>query len=95
MLRTSSLRKPQRKRCRSEKRMSAYAAPDNILVYLIQQTVDGSPERRLAANFILDCFRRYETREEVEACLRALEEETILDIRKETRQLAQNVGLKI
>ena len=46
---------------RSDQRsdMSAYDATDEVLVYLI--TMDGSPERRFAAKFILDCLRKCQT----------------------------------
>ena len=36
--------------------MQNYAASDDVLVYLIGQSVNGSNERRLAAKFILDCL---------------------------------------
>lgn len=75
--------------------MSAYAASDNVLVYLIQQSIDGSPERKLAARFILDCLRKCETTEEVEDCIHEMEEAALLDVSNETRQLAKNIGLRV
>jgi hypothetical protein len=41
--------------------MAQYRASECVLVYLIQQTLDGSGERRLAAK--LDCLRAHETPE--------------------------------
>ena len=76
-----------------KKRMSAYAASDDVLVYLIKQTVDGTPEQRLAAKFILDCLRRYQKREEIEGCIDELAEQSLLDVAGEARQLAESVGL--
>ena len=59
--------------------MSAYVATDEVLVYLIKQTMDGSPERRFAAKFILDCLRKCQTHEEIVSCIRDLEEAAIFD----------------
>lgn len=70
-----------------------YEAPDGVLVYLIGQTVNGSLERRLAANFILDCLRSYRTREETAACLDELEDHALLDIATDARELASSLGL--
>src|SRR5687768_893895 len=41
--------------------MAQYAVPEGVLIYLIQQSVDGSAERRLAAKFLLDCPRAQQT----------------------------------
>ena len=73
--------------------MSAYGASDEVLVYLIHQTMDGSPERRLAANFILDCLRKYQKREEIEGCIHELADKALLDVASEARELAMKVGL--
>jgi hypothetical protein len=72
---------------------SRYEAPDGILVYLINQTVNGSPERRLAAEFVLDCLRSYRTREETAMCLDELEDHVLLDIATDARALASSLGL--
>lgn len=70
-----------------------YEAPDGVLVYLIDQTVNGPPERRLAAHFILDCLRTYRTREETAKCLDELEDHALLDIAPDARELASHLGL--
>jgi hypothetical protein len=75
--------------------MSQYAASDEILVHLIDQEMNGSSERRLAAKILLDCLRRFDTSEEIAACLHELEDEAILDVTRETRQLAKDVGLRV
>jgi hypothetical protein len=76
-----------------KKRMFQYGASDEVLVYLIQQTVDGSPQRRLAAKFILDCLRRYQTREEIEGCIDELSKQSLLDVADDARELASGLGL--
>ena len=64
-----------------------------MLVYLINQTINGrSPERR-PARFILDCLRAYATRPEVEACINRLKRDALLNIEADARELAKNVGL--
>jgi hypothetical protein len=73
--------------------MFQYGASDEVLVYLIQQTVDGSPQRRLAAKFILDCLRRYQTREEIEGCIDELSKQSLLDVADDARELASGLGL--
>lgn len=70
----------------------AYRTSDNVLVYLIQQTVDGSPERRLAARFILDCLRTNPT-QDIAACFHDLEDLAILDVAKDARELAVKLRL--
>ena len=45
-------------------------APEDVLIYLIQQTVEGSAERQLAAKFLLDCLRAHETPEAIARCNR-------------------------
>jgi hypothetical protein len=72
--------------------MSEHAASDDILVYLIGQEVNGSPERRLAAKFLLECLRKFRTRQQIAACIHELEDEAILDVGDETRRLAASVG---
>ena len=73
--------------------MFSYAASDEVLVYLIKQTVDGSPERRLAAKFILDCLRNHKTREEVQDCIHDLVDHALLDVANDARELAKGGGL--
>ena len=73
--------------------MSAYAASDDVVVYLINQAVNGSPERRLAARFILDRLRTYQTPEELAGCFHNLEDLAILDVAKDARELATSLGL--
>jgi len=70
-----------------------HGATDEVLVILIRKTVTGSPERRLAANFLLSCLRRFETRDEIERCLDNLEHEALLDIASEARRLATEYGV--
>ena len=69
------------------------AISNDLVVYLINQTVNGSPERQLAAKFILDCLRKYKTREDIAACIHQLVDEAILDVGEETRELTANLGL--
>jgi hypothetical protein len=71
----------------------AYQTSDGILVYLIQQTMDGSYERRLAANFLLDCLRSCQTPEEIAARFHDLEDHAILDVAKDARELAVKLRL--
>ena len=74
--------------------MSAYAASDDVLVYLINQTLNGSPERQLAAKFILDCLRTFQTRDEIATCIHEFEEKALLgDVGAEALHLAAEVGL--
>jgi hypothetical protein len=73
--------------------MSAYAASDEVVVYLINQTVNGTVERRLAARFILDCLRTYQTPEDLAACFHDLEDIAILDVAKDAQELATSLGL--
>jgi hypothetical protein len=68
-----------------------YEMSDEMLTYLIGQAVNGAPERRLAANFLLDCLRR---RVDVGACLQNLQKESLLDIAEAARDLAGHVGLQ-
>ena len=70
-----------------------YAASDGVLVYLINETVNGAPRQRLAARFILDCLRSYRTAEETDACLHGLEETTLLQLAADVREMTSNVGL--
>ena len=57
--------------------MSEYAASNEVLVFLINQTVNGSPQQRLAAKFILDCLRAFDTSDEIEHCIDELERHAI------------------
>ena len=70
-----------------------YDAPAEVLVVLINESIYGPPERRLAAKFILDCLRRYRTPDEVAGCLHELEAQALLDIAKEARKLASALDL--
>ena len=70
-----------------------YEAPDGVLVYLINETVNGTPRRRLAAHFILDCLRSYRTSEETEACLHGLEETALLQLAGDVREMTSGLGL--
>ena len=74
--------------------MHWYEASDEALVYLIGQTVNGSPERRLAARFVLDCLRAGHTRGELEECIEGLEAVAILDVATDARDLAASLGLR-
>ena len=73
--------------------MSAYAASDEVVIYLINQTVNGTMKRRLAARFILDCLRNYQTPEEIAACFHDFEDIAILDVAKDAQVLARSLGL--
>lgn len=73
--------------------MEQYDAPEGVLVYLIQQTVDGSEEHRLAAKFLLDCLRAHETPEGIAERIEALSGQSILDIADEARRLAAELRL--
>lgn len=73
--------------------MSAYAASDEVVVYLINQTVNGTVERRLAARFILDCLRTYQTPEDLATCFHDPEDIAILDVAKDAQELATSLGL--
>ena len=75
--------------------MSVYAAADEGLVYLIDQLMNGSPERRLAAKFVLECLRNFRTHEEIAACIHQLEKEAILDVGEVTRHIASSVGIVV
>ena len=70
-----------------------YAAPDGVLVYLINETVNGAPRRRLAAHFILDCLRSHRTPEETEACLHELEETTLLQLSADVHEMTSGLEL--
>ena len=71
--------------------MALYPASDEVLVYLINQTVNGSPEQKLAAKFILDCLRVFGTSEEIEHCVDELEEHALLAV--DARAMARSLGL--
>lgn len=70
-----------------------YVAPDGVLVYLINETVNGAPRQRLAAHFILDCLRSYRTREETEACLHEFEKTALLQLAADVREMTSGLGL--
>ena len=73
--------------------MSVYAASGEVLVYLINQTVNGSDEKRVAANFILYCLRVHRTKQEIAHCIDDLEERAILDVARNARSMALSLGL--
>jgi hypothetical protein len=70
-----------------------YGATEEVLVLLISETVNGSPQRRLAAKFVLNCLRHHYTKEEMEACLDELEHRALLDIADDARALASSFHL--
>jgi hypothetical protein len=70
-----------------------YAAPDDVLVYLINEYMNGTPDRRLAATFILDCLRRYQCLDKMDPCLSELAKQAILDVGPEARSMALSLGL--
>jgi len=64
-----------------------------MLVYLINQTINGrSPERPLAAKFILDCLRAYASRAEVETCINQLKRDALLNIEADARERPKMLG---
>jgi hypothetical protein len=73
--------------------MSAYPAPDEVVIFLINKTVNGTPEQRLASKFILDCLRNYRTSEEIAHCIDDLEKRAILDLAADARSMASDLGL--
>ena len=73
--------------------MSEYAASNEVLVFLINQTVNGSPQQRLAAKFILDCLRAFDTSDEIEHCIDELERHAILATAEDARSMASSLGL--
>jgi hypothetical protein len=73
--------------------MAQYAVPEGVLIYLIQQSVDGSAERRLAAKFLLDCLRAQQTTKGIAERIDALEGQSILNITEVTRRLAGELRL--
>lgn len=73
--------------------MQSYAAPDEVLVYLISQTINGSNERRLAAKFLLDCLRTYENGDDIAECIDELQEAPDGEVGSEARELAEDLGL--
>jgi hypothetical protein len=70
-----------------------YGAPDGVVVVLISEAVNGSPERRLAARFLLDCLRRGCTKQELATRLDRLEEQALLDVVDAARKLASGLNL--
>jgi hypothetical protein len=75
------------------RQLFVYELPDEVLTYLIGASVEGSSERQLAAKLLLDCLRRYRTKDEIEACLEETRQTSILEIVPEARRLASHVGL--
>jgi hypothetical protein len=73
--------------------MFEYHASESTVVYLINQTMNGSPERRLAASLILDCLRKYQTREEIAECFAEIENKALLNISEDLRRMAAELGL--
>lgn len=73
--------------------MLHYTASDDVLIYLIGQSVNGSNERRLAAKFILDCLRIHDSGDEIAACIEALEDTRYFEVGMEARELAEGLGL--
>jgi hypothetical protein len=70
-----------------------YGAPPGVLVYLINQSVNGLQGRRLAAHYVLDCLRSHRTPDETAACLHGLEHSTLLQLSADVRVLALELGL--
>jgi hypothetical protein len=73
--------------------MHTYAATDDVLVYLISQTVNGPNERRLAAKFILHCLRTYDSGDAIAECIDELEDTPHFEVGTEARELAEGLGL--
>jgi hypothetical protein len=73
--------------------MQNYAASDDVLIYLIGQTVNGSNERRLAAKFILECPRTYDSGDQIAECIDELEDTSHFEVGSEARVLAEDLGL--
>lgn len=64
-----------------------------IASYLISQTVCASPERCVAARFILDCLRARHIREERSlSASRGLEDGALFNVAADARDLAKNLG---
>ena len=73
--------------------MPVYAASDEVVVFLINEKVNGPAERRLAAEFVLYCLRAFKTPEEITECIDRLEDQVILDVADDARRLASSLGL--
>lgn len=73
--------------------MSAYAVSDEVLVYLINQSLNGSDEQRVSASLILFCLRTKGSSEEIAECIDELAAHTILDVAGNARSMAANLGL--
>jgi hypothetical protein len=73
--------------------MYEHAASEDALVFLINESINGSPERRLAAKFLLGCLRNFQSPDEIAECIDDLEKDAILDIATDARQLAFGLGL--
>lgn len=80
-------------KCSDHRKVSAYATSDDVVIYLISQSVNGSPEKRLAARFILDCLRTWETPEEFEVCFHNVDDDAILDVAEQAQEMAASLGL--
>jgi hypothetical protein len=70
-----------------------HEVPAEALTFLIDATINGSHERRLAAKMLLDCLRRYQGRAELARCVEQIEEEAIFDIGDDAQELAAILGL--
>ncbi len=70
-----------------------YSAPEGVLVILINATVEGPQQRRLAAKFLLDCLRGRCTKKDLTARLDRLEQQALLGVVGEARRLASRLNL--
>ena len=61
---------------------------DEAVVYLIAHSLNGTDEQKLAANFILECLRHFQTRDQFGKCLDDLETRALLDVAKSAKQMA-------
>jgi hypothetical protein len=75
------------------RRLFAYELPTESVTFLISMSMNGSPERQLAAKLLLECLRRCETVEEIQACMDEVQEHCVLDIAPELKNLAGMVGV--
>ena len=67
-----------------------YDLPTDTLVILINEAMNGPPERRVAAKLLLDCLR---THAEIAACLEEAERYAILDVVKQAQTMAAALGI--
>jgi hypothetical protein len=73
--------------------MFKYEASDEVVVFLVNEKMNGAAKRRLAADFILYCLRSFHSCEEIADCIDDLEERAIFDVAKDARRLASSLGL--